>query len=101
MSDVKSPVNSALSNEHASVRASAPGNQDSDGTFFHGSPYGAHEAKSMKPLVWLGIGLIVAWAVLWLGIKMAVFAVHLLLLIGVALIGWGLFTRRHASGPSP
>ena len=47
----------------------------------------------MKPLVWLGIALIVAWGVLWLGIKMAVFAVHLLLLIGVALIGWGLLHR--------
>lgn len=54
----------------------------------------------MKPLVWLGIGLIVAWAILWLGIKMAVFAVHLLLLIGVALIGWGLLRRGHADNPS-
>jgi hypothetical protein len=50
----------------------------------------------MKPLVWLGIALIIAWGVLWLGIKMAVFAVHLLLLIGVALIGWGLLRRDHA-----
>lgn len=55
----------------------------------------------MKPLVWLGIALIVAWGVLWLGIKMAVFAVHLLLLIGVALIGWGLLHRGHANRPSP
>jgi hypothetical protein len=54
----------------------------------------------MKPLVWLGIGLIVAWGVLWLGIKMAVFAVHLLLLVGVALIGWGLLRRDHANHPS-
>jgi len=55
----------------------------------------------MKPLVWLGIGLVVAWAILWLGIKMAVFAVHALLLIGVALIGWGLLQKRHAdSSPS-
>lgn len=54
----------------------------------------------MKPLVWLGIGLIVAWAVLWLGIKMAVFAVHLLLLLGVALIGWGLLRPDHANHPS-
>lgn len=55
----------------------------------------------MKPLVWLGIALIVAWGVLWLGIKMAVFAVHLLLLIGVALIAWGLLHRGQASGPTP
>lgn len=55
----------------------------------------------MKPLVWLGIALIIAWGVLWLGIKMAVFAVHLLLLVGVLLIGWGLLHRGQASGPSP
>ena len=55
----------------------------------------------MKPLVWLGIALIIAWAVLWLGIKLAAFAVHALLLIGVALIGWGLFQRSRASGSPP
>ena len=54
----------------------------------------------MKPLVWLGIALVVAWAVLWLGIKMAVFAVHALLLIGVLLIGWGLLHRGRADSPS-
>jgi Flp pilus assembly protein TadB len=59
------------------------------------------EDETMKPLVWLGIALIVAWGVLWLGIKMAVFAVHLLLLIGVALIGWGLLHRGHANRSSP
>lgn len=52
----------------------------------------------MKALMWLGSGLIVAWAVLWLGIKMAVFAVHLLLLFGVALIGWGLLHGNRSSG---
>ena len=54
----------------------------------------------MKPLVWLGIALIVAWGVLWLGIKLAAFAVHALLLIGVALIGWGLLQRSRANHPS-
>jgi len=54
----------------------------------------------MKPLVWLGLALVVAWAVLWLGIKMAVLAVHALLLIGVALIGWGLLQRGHADSAS-
>lgn len=53
----------------------------------------------MKPLVWLG-AMIVAWAVLWLGIKLAVFAVHALLLIGLVLIGWGLVHGRHADTPS-
>lgn len=54
----------------------------------------------MKPLVWLGIALVIAWGVLWLGVKMAVFAVHALLLIGVVLIGWGLLQRSHANPPS-
>lgn len=54
----------------------------------------------MKPLVWLGLALIVAWGILWLGIKMAVFAVHLLLLVGVALIVWGLLRRGRADNPS-
>jgi hypothetical protein len=54
----------------------------------------------MKPLVWLGVAMIVAWGVLWLGIKMAMFAVHLLLLIGVVLIGWGLLQRGRADNPS-
>lgn len=54
----------------------------------------------MKSLVWLGLALVVAWAVLWLGIKIAVFAVHLLLLIGLALIGWGLLHRGRANHPS-
>ncbi|MDY6945670.1 MAG: hypothetical protein SXG53_08120 [Pseudomonadota bacterium] len=54
----------------------------------------------MKPLVWLGIGLVVAWGILWLGIKMAVLAVHLLLIIGVVLIGWGLLHRGNADSPS-
>ena len=67
---------------------------------FPRQPYKRREARRMKPLVWLGIGLIVAWAILWLGIKLAVFAVHLLLLIGVALIGWGLLHRARADNPS-
>jgi hypothetical protein len=54
----------------------------------------------MKPLVWLGLALVVAWAILWLGIKMAVFAVHALLLIGVVLIGWGLLHRDRANPSS-
>jgi len=54
----------------------------------------------MKALVWLGLALVVAWGVLWLGIKMAVFAVHLLLLIGLALIVWGLLHGARANHPS-
>jgi hypothetical protein len=43
----------------------------------------------MKALLWIGIVLTVLWAVLWLGVKIAVGAVHLLLLAGIVLIVWG------------
>ena len=51
----------------------------------------------MKPLVWIGIAMIVCWAILWLGIKMAVAAVHLLLLLGLVLIVWGLVHNRSST----
>jgi hypothetical protein len=77
-------------------RPLSAGNQAILNTLSHGKPdYGAR-GDSMKGWVWLGIGLIVAWAILWLGIKLAAFAVHLLLIIGVALIGWGLLQRSTA-----
>jgi len=47
----------------------------------------------MKFMVWIGIALVVAWAILWLGIKIAIGAVHLLLLLGVVAIVWGLLKR--------
>jgi hypothetical protein len=47
----------------------------------------------MKLLLWLGIAMVVAWGVLWLGIKIAVGAIHLLLLLGAVLIGWGLVSH--------
>lgn len=43
----------------------------------------------MKGLVWLGVIMVIAWAVLWLGVKMAVGAIHLLLLFGLIAIIWG------------
>jgi hypothetical protein len=48
----------------------------------------------MKLLVWIGIAMVISWGLLWLGVKIAVGAVHLLLLLGVALIGWGLLHGR-------
>jgi hypothetical protein len=54
--------------------------------------------KFMKLLFWLGIAMVVAWGLLWLGIKIAVGAVHLLLLLGIVLIGWGLLKRRGTPG---
>lgn len=47
----------------------------------------------MRFLVWIGIAMVICWGLLWLGIKIAVGAVHLLLLFGVVLIGWGLVHR--------
>lgn len=50
----------------------------------------------MKVIVWIGVAMVLCWGILWLGIKMAVAAVHLLLLLGLILIGWGMLRR----GPS-
>ena len=44
---------------------------------------------AMKALVWVGIVMVIAWAILWLGIKMAVGAIHLLLILGLVAIIWG------------
>jgi hypothetical protein len=44
----------------------------------------------MKLLFWLGVAMVICWGILWLGIKLAVGAIHLLLVLGVVLIGWGL-----------
>jgi hypothetical protein len=53
--------------------------------------------EAMKLLVWIGIAMVICWGLLWLGIKIAVGAVHLLLLLGVALIGWGLLQGRQGT----
>lgn len=50
----------------------------------------------MKALVWLGVAMIVAWAILWLGIKMAVGAVHALLVLGLIAIIWGVVQARRS-----
>jgi Flp pilus assembly protein TadB len=49
---------------------------------------------SMKILFWVGIAMVVAWAILWLGIKMAIGAVHVLLVLGLIAIVWGLIQGR-------
>jgi hypothetical protein len=51
---------------------------------------GSCRGGRMKFLTWIGIAMVICWAILWLGIKMAVTAVHLLLLLGAVLIVWGL-----------
>jgi len=47
----------------------------------------------MKVLFWLGVVMVICWGLLWLGIKIAVGAVHLLLITGIVLIGWALLRR--------
>lgn len=47
----------------------------------------------MKFAIWIGIAMVICWAILWLGIKMAMAAVHLLLLVGAILIIWGMIQR--------
>lgn len=44
----------------------------------------------MGALKWLGAVLIVTWLVLWLAVKITFGAIHLLFLIGVALLLIGL-----------
>ncbi len=45
----------------------------------------------MGALKWLGAALIVAWLVLWLAVKIASGAIHVLLLLGLVFIVVGLF----------
>ena len=41
------------------------------------------------PSLWLGIVLVVTWAILWLGLKIATGLIHLLVIVGLALVIWG------------
>jgi hypothetical protein len=47
----------------------------------------------MHPFVILGILLLIVWAVLWLGFKIVSGLVHLIVVIAVALVVWGLLKR--------
>lgn len=47
----------------------------------------------MRALVSAGIFLLVLWAVLWLGFKIVGGLVHLLVIVGVILLIWGLMKR--------
>ncbi len=52
---------------------------------------------AMKFLTWLGVAMVIAWAILWLGVKLAMGAVHVLLVLGVVAIAWGLIKGASAS----
>jgi hypothetical protein len=47
----------------------------------------------MGAMTWLGVLLLVAWLILWLGLKIVSGLVHILVLAAVALIAWGLIKR--------
>lgn len=47
----------------------------------------------MKGMLGIAAGLVVLWLVLWLGLKIASFAVHLLLVVAAALVIWGLVKK--------
>lgn len=47
----------------------------------------------MHSFVWLGVVLLIVWAVLWLGFKIVSGVVHLLVLVAVIFIVWGLVKR--------
>ena len=53
----------------------------------------------MHAFVWLGVVLLVLWAVLWLGFKIVSGIVHLLVIAAVVFIVWGLVKKgAHAVG---
>jgi hypothetical protein len=47
----------------------------------------------MQPLMMLGIVMVVLWAVLWLGLKIATGMIHVMLIVGLALVIWGLIKK--------
>jgi hypothetical protein len=47
----------------------------------------------VSSLARIGIALLVLWAVLWLGFKIVGGLVHLLVVVGVVLLIWGLVKR--------
>jgi hypothetical protein len=47
----------------------------------------------MRPLVLIGIALLVLWAVFWLFFRIVTWTIHLLVIVGLLLILWGLLRR--------
>jgi VIT1/CCC1 family predicted Fe2+/Mn2+ transporter len=54
---------------------------------------------AMGILKGLGVAIIVVWLVLWLAVKITFAAIHLLLLVGLAMIVFG-FIKAKTSGPT-
>jgi len=51
----------------------------------------------MNPLVTLGVLLLAVWAVLWLGFHVVSGLVHLLVIVAIVMIVWGLVKRGAAA----
>lgn len=47
----------------------------------------------MHSFTWIGVVLLVLWAVLWLGFKIVGGVVHLIVLAAIVMIAWGLLKR--------
>ena len=47
----------------------------------------------MHGFTWLGLVLLALWAVLWLGFKIVSGVVHLLVILAVVFVVWGLVKR--------
>lgn len=47
----------------------------------------------MHPMVWLGVVLLILWALAWLVFKVVSGLVHLLLILAVIFVIWGLVKR--------
>ena len=47
----------------------------------------------MHLIGWLGVALLALWAILWLGFKIVSGIVHLLVVVAVVLIVWGLVKK--------
>ena len=53
----------------------------------------------MGILKYIGIALLILWLVLWLAVKITFAAIHLLFLVGVALLVIGFVKSKSASSP--
>ena len=51
----------------------------------------------MNVMVWIGIALVALWAVLWLVLHVVSGFVHLIVLVAVVMIVWGLIKRGAAA----
>jgi hypothetical protein len=47
----------------------------------------------MHPFVWIGVVLLVVWAILWLGFKIVSGLVHILIIVGIVMLVWGLIRK--------